>query len=165
MTLKENVQPVELPFSLVEAVAGTYISIEIELPTNIQQGWVFDLDLIEWNMSPLFDPVAAGNTLFAWQFTFNDQAALLGWDNNQILAAGVVKSHASAALVLEGLLKNLLHHDTRGRANLVAKPEIFLGIDSTNTTAVTTFEGRLIGSITKLDQKQLTQLVLSQIRA
>ncbi len=163
MALKEGVQPVEVGFDLTESGLNVYTSLEILLPVNVQSGDVFDLDLIEFIMDPPFDPVAAGKVDQSFQFTFNEQTAILSFDDNDIIAAGKRQAHASAALLHSGDRINGLHLDTRGRANLIAKNKIFLGMDSVNTTLVWQMNGRLIGSVVKLDQKSLTQLVLSQI--
>lgn len=164
MVLKETVQPVEVPFTLVETGVGTYSSLELDLPVNVQQGLVFDLDVIELDMAPAFDPVAAGEVLQEVQFTLNVQTALLGFDDPNMIAAKIKRAHASAALVHSGVEFSELHMDTRGRANLIAKNEIFVGVDSVNTTVIFTATGRLVGSIVKIKADQLTQLVLSQIR-
>lgn len=163
MVLKDNEQPIEIPFSLVETGVGTYSKVEVVLPVSVQQNIVFDLDQIEIDTTPAFDPAAAGNTAHQMQFTFNEQAALIPWDNKDVIAAKNILAHASAALLHSALRINDLHIDTRGRANLIARSSIWLGIDSINTTVVFTATGRLIGSLVKLDQKALTQLVLAQL--
>ena len=163
MTLKDNVQPIEIDFSLVESALNVFTELEINLPVNLQSNEVFDLDLLEFKMSPSFDPVAAGATSHDFQFTLNSQSALLPWTNNQIIASGTNQAHASAALIHSGTDFYGMHNDSRGRANLIARTSIFLGIDSLNTTVVWTMEGRLIGSLVKIDQKALTQLVLNQL--
>ena len=163
MTLKENIQPIEIDFFLDETGLNVYSELEINLPVNVQEGLVFDIDQIEFQQTPAFDPAAAGAVFQAWQLTFNTQAALLNWSDSQILAAGSKNAHASAALLHSGSETYELHTDTRGRANLVARSSIFLGIDSQNTTVVWRMQGRLIGSLVKIDQKALTQLVLNQL--
>lgn len=163
MVLKEMTQPIEIPFSVVESVVNTYTELEIDLPVNVNTGLVFDIDQIEFQMAPAFDPVAAGETRQEAQFTFNTQSALLQWDNSQIIAAVSKRAQASAALLHSGIEIYELHMDTRGRANLVARQSIFLGIDSLNTTVTWRISGRLIGSLVKVEQKQLTQLVLNQL--
>ena len=163
MALKEGQQPIEIDFTLSEAVAGTFVELEINLPVNVQDGLVFDLDQIEYRISPSFDPVAAGFVEQRVQFTFNTQAAILSWSNGQVIAGMGIQAHASAALLHSGERLAELHVDTRGRANLIARSSIFMGIDSINTTAVFNVQGRMIGSLIKVEQKALTQLVLNQL--
>lgn len=163
MALKEGQQPVEIDFSLAESAVNTYTSLEIDLPVIIQEGLAFDIDLIEYRISPSFDPVAAGHVEQRFQFTFNEQTALLGLDNNQVVAGAGISAQASAALLHSGERLFEMHIDTRGRANLIARSSIFLGIDSLNTTIAFNVTGRLIGSLVKVDQKALTQLVLNQL--
>lgn len=163
MVLKETEQPVEIGFNLTETGLNVYSNLEIDLPVNVNTGLVFDLDKIEYLMTPSPDPAAAGVVSQIAQFTLNQQTAILQWDNVQVIAAIRRDAHASAALLHSGLKDRELHVDTRGRANLIAKPEIFLGIDSANTTVVYQMQGRMIGSLVKVTQAQLTQLVLSQL--
>ena len=163
MALKEGKQPIEIDFTLVESGLNVYTELEIELPVVIGENLVFDLDVVEFKQAPPFDPVAAGAVNQEFQFTFNSQTALIPWTDNNIVAAGSKAAHASAALLHSGIENHGIHLDTRGRANLIARDSIFLGIDSLNTTVVWTMEGRLIGSLVKLDLKALTQLVLQQL--
>ena len=163
MVLKETVQPIEIAFTLGESAVNVYTSLEIDLPVNVNTGLVFDIDQIEVKMSPSFDPVAAGEVVQEFQFTFNDQTAILFWENDQVVAAGRRSAHASAALLHSGAITDKLHMDTKGRANLIARTSLFLGIDSVNTTVGWRIDGRLIGSLVKVTQTQLTQLVLNQL--
>lgn len=164
MVLKEGVQPIEIPFTLVESGLNTYSELKILLPTNIQDGLVFDLDKIEYQMAPSFDPAAAGEVKQEMQLSLTTQSAVIGWDNAVIIAGVIKRAQASAALLHSGTEMYELHVDTRGRANLIGKSSIFLGIDSVNTTVVWRVSGRLIGSLVKLDQKALTQLILNQLK-
>lgn len=163
MALKETVQPVEISFNLVMTAIQTYTEVELELPVNINSNLVFDMDLIEFVVSPSFDPIAAGLVSVNAQLTFNTQAAVLGWQDNDVIFSYSKEAHASAALLHSGVEERSLHEDTRGRANLIARDSVFLGIDSVNCTAVQRIQGRLIGSLTKLKLEQLTQLVLNQL--
>ena len=163
MVLKENQQPIEVEFQLAESGLNVFTEVEIDLPVNLQSGLVFDIDKIEYNMSPSFDPVAAGEVNQEAQFTLTTQANLLGWRNVAVIAGVIKRAHASAALLHSAISLEELHMDTRGRANLIARTSIFLGIDSLNTTVVWTITGRLIGSLVKLKADQLTQLVLQQL--
>ena len=163
MTLNPKQQPVEIDFTIIEAVVNTYVEIEIDLPVDVNQQTVFDLDEIEYNMLPAFDPVAAGGVSQLWQLTFTSQSAILDWDNDQVIAGGVRHAHASAAALHSGDRLWELHVKTADRANFIARRSVFLGIDSTNTTVVFAMRGRLVGSILKIKQDQLTQLVLNQL--
>jgi len=163
MVLTEKTQPVEIDFNLPMTGVDTFTQVEIDLPVNVQTGLVFDIDLIEMMITPEFDPLAAGQTSVDVNFTFNSQAAILGWNNNDMIASENHNAHASAALLHSGKVISRLHIDTRGRANLIARTSIFLGIDSTNCTVVQRTQGRIIGSLVKIDQKALTQLVLNQL--
>ena len=163
MALNEKIQPIEIPFTLVESGVGTYTELEIVLPVILQDGIVFDIDQIEYNFSHAFDPVAAGDTQYQIQFSLQSLAAITGWNDNDIIAAVRLQAQASAALLHSGVDKYELHMDTRGRANYVARTSIFLGIDSINTTAVVRTQGRIIGSLVKVGEKALTQLVLQQL--
>lgn len=163
MALKENEQPIEIGFNLVETGVNVFSELEIDLPVQLNSGLVFDIDKIEYFINPSFDPVAAGNTEAIFQFTFSSQTAVLDWDNSDIIAGVRRIAHASAALLHSSSDTYELHMDTRGRANLIARSSIFLGIDTGNTTVVHRVQGRLIGSLVKVDQKALTQLVLNQL--
>ena len=88
---------------------------------------------------------------------------LLGFSNDQVIASGTKRGHASAALLHSGMELWEMHTDTRGRANLIAKDSIFLAMDTVNATVAGAIEGRLIGSLVKLKIEQLTQLVLNQL--
>ena len=163
MVLKESEQPIEIPFRLPMSAANTFTELEINLPVNVNNNLVFDLDRIEFVMAPSFDPIAAGRVFQAWTLCFNTQSALLTWDDSQVIAAFTIEAHASAALLHSGERLAELHNDTTGRANLIARASIFMGINSSNATVLATVEGRLIGSLVKLKPEQLTQLVLNQL--
>lgn len=163
MVLKETQQPVEVDMNLTLAVADTYLSVEIQLPVAIQQGLVFDIDLIEFLLTPSPDPVAAGNVEQGWQLTLNEQTSILAYTNNDVIAAYTRTAHASAALLHSGFSEFRLHNNTVGRANLIAKDSIFLGMDTLNVTVVAVLAGRIIGSIVALKEKALTQLLLGQL--
>ena len=163
MVLKETEQPVELPINLPTSGVNTFTEVEIQLPTNVNNNLVFDIDKIEYFMGPSFDPIAAGVVNQQWQLTFNSQAAILLCDNDDVIASAAIEAHASAALLHSGERSAELHVDTQGRANLIAKDSIFLSIDSVNATAIARVQGRIIGSLVKLKLEQLTQLVLSQL--
>ena len=163
MVLKENVQPIEISFNLVESGLSVYTQLELQLPTVVAQNLVFDIDLIELFPNPPMDPIAAGEVSQAFQVTLQSQAAILQWDDSSLVAASRRQSQASAALLANSEEIQNLHMDTRGRANLIATESIFVGIDSLNTTLVTRWQGRIIGSLVKLTPASLTQLVLSQL--
>lgn len=163
MVLKEGIQPVEVPFALSESGVNTFTEDGITLPVTVEQNRVFDLDLVEFRISPSFDPIAAGDVNRQFQFTLNDQTGLLAWNNSDVIAAMRISAQASAALLHSGVERYDLHMDTRGRANLIARNAIRLAIQSVNTTAVGNVQGRLIGSIVQLSQKNVSQLVLAQL--
>ena len=163
MVLKENVQPIEITFNLTESALNTFTELELQLPTVVGQNLVFDIDQIELFPNPPADPVAAGEVSQSIQFTLQTQSAIQQWSNTSVIAAYRRFAHASAALLHNGENDDQLHMDTRGRANLIATESIFVGIDSINTTLVTQWQGRIIGSLIKLTPQALTQLVLSQL--
>jgi len=163
MVLKETEQPIEIPFNVTMGGVGTFTEVEIDLPTNVNSNLVFDLDKVELYMFPAFDPAAAGVVSQHFQVTFNTQTAVLGYQLDDIIAARTFEAHASAALLHSGERVSDLHMDTRGRANLIAKDSVFIGIDNVNCTVVAIARGKLIGSLVKLKLESLTQLVLSQL--
>lgn len=163
MVLKETEQPVEIPFEITMSGLGTFTEIEIQLPTNVNSNLVFDIDLIEEQTFPAFDPAAAGVTSQNLQFTFNSQSVILAYQNDEVIAARTYEAHASAALLHSGERISDLHMDTQGRANLIAKDSIFASLDNVNCTIAAITRGRIIGSMVKLKLEQLTQLVLSQL--
>lgn len=163
MVLKENVQPIEIAFNLTESGLNVFTQVELQLPTVVGQNLVFDIDIIELFPNPPMDPVAAGEVSQAFQVTLQSQSAILQWEDSSLVAATRRQAHASAALLANSEEIQDLHMDTRGRANLISTDSIFVGIDSVNTTLVTQWQGRIVGSLVKLSPAALTQLVLSQL--
>lgn len=163
MVLKEGIQPIEIGFNITESALSVYTEEEITLPVVLQNNTVFDVDKIEWLSTPPMDPIAAGEVSQSMQLTLHTQTAIQQRDNPDVLVAVKRGAHASAAALNSPHADDTLHAETKDRANLIAKTSIFIGIDSLNTTLVTQWSGRIIGSLVKLDQKALTQLVLSQL--
>ena len=145
MVLKEGIQPVEIDFNFVQSGANTFTQVEIELPVNINNQLIFDMDLVEFLLNPANDPIAAGEMIMVIQLTLSSQSAILDWDNNDLIFAYSKRAHASAALLHSGIEEYSLHRDTQGRANFIARDSVFLAIDSTNVTLATRIQGRLIG--------------------
>ena len=163
MVLNEKTQPIEIPFNITMGGAGTFTQDEIALPSNINAGVVFDLDKIEIGGLGQLDPTAAGQVTGLFQVTKSSQSAIIGFHETDVIARRDVRAHGSAATLHSSAIIEDLHMDTRGRANLIPRNSVFLGVDTDNNDIVITIRGVLIGSLVKISGAALQQLVLSEL--
>lgn len=163
MVLKENEQPIEVPFEIIESGANTFTQIEIQLPVNLNNNLVFDLDEIALEGLGELDSAAAVMTNSNFQLTLTTQAAMIQFNDDDLIAKRNVQTMASAANVNGGILVEELHMDTKGRANYIARDSVFASVFGVNQATALAVRGRLIGSLVKLKLENLTQLVLNQL--
>lgn len=167
MVLKEGSQPVELPFTLTESAANTFTrhANGLTLPIVQENNEAFDVDLVQVTGTGQMDASAAGEIANDFQIHLNANASdVLGWESFDLLCAEVTRGHASAADTVGYAFKESLHMDTRGRANYVVVDRIYPCIKGVLQSTAIGISGRVIGSIVKLSQSQISQLILQQTR-
>ena len=163
MVLKPSIQPVEIPFSVTESGANTFTTLNIALPVQLGSGLVFDLDVIEMEGLAVQDAAAVGIVSSEMNVTLSVQTAMLQWSNQDLIAASKIVGHASAIDLPRAVSRENLHMDTKDRANYIAAESVNVSVAGINQTTARRITGRLIGSLVKLSQVDLTQILLSQL--
>jgi len=175
MALTPTQQPVEIPFTIEEAVQGTLVSDTIRLlNSNLGENVVFDLDRIEQTMSiPQDRVITAGINISSHfvQFTFDSSTSILLNSNRQVIATKAIDlfilsdgtNVESTNVVSDEFPKDL---KSEGRANYIAKEEI--SVQALSTSGVNnkaSMSGKIIGSYVKVSDKIFKTLLENQLRA
>lgn len=164
MPRHSETQQIKIPFLISEPAANTYGQTEVIMPVEPASNLVFDLDRIEFDLSP---PGMAANTLgnTTVQFTRSTQTSIIDTINADIIAKinrRSVNNSANAAFYTFYVDENVLI-ETERLANYIVNRSIFVGILSSSQAANKTIRGYLVGRLVRVTQQELTSLMLDQL--
>jgi len=166
MALKNNQQPSKVGISITEAAANTFTSQKIELP-NVKGLNAFDLDKIEfrWSAPAPAAPDDYGSTHFQIQkSTGSSPTGMLGYDDDKVLYDVTIDTASGTeAADLKMIFYKEFGSEHVGYAEYIANDEVYLCVQGTANGAPASGQGKLIGSIEKLSQSELTTLLLNTL--
>ena len=152
--------------SITESAANTFTSQKIELP-NVKGINAFDLDKIEFRWSapaPAFADDYGSTHYQIQKSTGSPPTAMLGYDDDKVLYDLTVDiASGTEAADLRMIVTKEFGEEHVGFAEYIANDEIYLCVQGTSNGAVASGQGKLIGSIEKLSQSELTTLLLNTL--